>query len=214
MSSVVYRYVVGSGGAWTDWRRPHDCRRRFMDQLGVPRKLFHHWRWPHESHQPTHVPLDGYIWRKWNLFLAVVAGTWSLSACTAGDDSDGNTNGGGVKSASPGSAAEPLPKPATFQQAPSLDGQDLPPVEERLPDNPYVIPHSWVQPGEVRRHHQHECLLLHRRGHGRPRPGVLLRPLPAALPERRQRRRPRSRGSLLGRPTTTPRSGRSASARA
>ena len=81
-------------------------------------------------------------------FSAVAAGTWSLSACTAGDDSDGNTNGGGVKSGSSGSAAEPLPKPATFQQAPSLDGQDLPPVEERLPDNPYVIPHSWVQPGK------------------------------------------------------------------
>ena len=84
-------------------------------------------------------------------FSAVAAGTWSLTACTAGDDSgstsDGD-NGGGEQSGRSGSAAEPLPKPATFQQAPSLDGQGLPPVEERLPDNPYVIPHSWVQPGK------------------------------------------------------------------
>jgi peptide/nickel transport system substrate-binding protein len=90
--------------------------------------------------------------RKFLYFSAVAAGTWSLTACTAGDDgdstSDGNDNGGGGQSGRSGSAVEPLPKPATFQQAPSLDGQGLPPVEERLPDNPYVIPHSWVQPGK------------------------------------------------------------------
>jgi peptide/nickel transport system substrate-binding protein len=28
--------------------------------------------------------------------------------------------------------------PATFQQAPSLEGQDLPPVQERLPETPVV----------------------------------------------------------------------------
>ncbi|HLT61009.1 MAG TPA: ABC transporter substrate-binding protein [Microlunatus sp.] len=42
---------------------------------------------------------------------------------------------------------EPLPKPASFQQSPKI-GSDLPPVEERLPENPYVIPHKWVQPGK------------------------------------------------------------------
>ncbi len=85
-------------------------------------------------------------------FSAAAAGTWSLSSCTAGDDvdskDDGNTDGGGGTSGRSGSAAEPLPRPTTFQQAPALDGLDLPPVEERLPDNPYVIPHSWVQPGK------------------------------------------------------------------
>ena len=72
---------------------------------------------------------------------------------------------------------------------------------------------SWVAAGQVRRHAQHERLLHHRRGQGRLRPRVLLRPLPAALPQRRQGRRARawwSRGS----PTTTRRSGPSTSARA
>ena len=46
-----------------------------------------------------------------------------------------------------GSATKPLPKPSKFQQAPNIDSS-LPPVEERLPENPYVIPHKWVKPGK------------------------------------------------------------------
>ncbi|QDP98430.1 ABC transporter substrate-binding protein [Microlunatus elymi] len=80
---------------------------------------------------------------------AVVAGTVALGACSGGG-SDNNPTGqpSNGNSASNGSATKPLPKPAKYQQAPSLDGKGLPPVEERLPDNPYVIPHKWVQPGK------------------------------------------------------------------
>jgi peptide/nickel transport system substrate-binding protein len=47
-------------------------------------------------------------------------------------------------------AATAVPSVATkFQQAPSLDAMaDLPPVDERLPANPYTPPHSWVGVGK------------------------------------------------------------------
>ena len=33
----------------------------------------------------------------------------------------------------------------------------LPKVEDRLPENPYVVPHNWVTKGQVRRHHPHDA---------------------------------------------------------
>ncbi len=40
-----------------------------------------------------------------------------------------------------------------YKQAPVLDRmQNLPPVEERLPRNPYVVPHEWLQPGKYGGH--------------------------------------------------------------
>ncbi len=84
---------------------------------------------------------------------AALAGGAALSACSSGNG--GSTgNSGGQKSAgtgaatAKGSATKPLAKPAKFQEAPSLKGQGLPPVEQRLPENPYVIPHKWVKPGK------------------------------------------------------------------
>jgi peptide/nickel transport system substrate-binding protein len=77
----------------------------------------------------------------------------SLAAC--GSDNGPSTDtgkkdaGGG---AGKGSSADPLPKPAKFQESPLVAAQvqsgDLPPIEKRLPENPYVIPHKWVQPGK------------------------------------------------------------------
>ena len=91
--------------------------------------------------------------RRTFLYLsAVAAGTWSLNACTAGDDSGSTSDGGnrgGQEPGRSGSAAEPLPKPTTFQQAPALEGQDLPPVAERLPENPYVIPTAGCSRGST-----------------------------------------------------------------
>ncbi|SDS52029.1 peptide/nickel transport system substrate-binding protein [Microlunatus soli] len=77
---------------------------------------------------------------------AAVSGAAVLAACSNGDggSSSGGSSGGG--SQAKGSATKALPKPKKFQQSPSL--KDLPPVEERLPDNPYVIPHKWVKPGK------------------------------------------------------------------
>lgn len=80
---------------------------------------------------------------------AAVAGAAVLSACTSGAEGPGGQESpGGAGSDAKGSVTEPLPKPDGFQQAPALDDQDLPPVEERLPETPYVIPHNWVQPGK------------------------------------------------------------------
>lgn len=85
---------------------------------------------------------------------AMVAGAAALAACSSGggntSNPGGNTSAGtgstGASTAK-GSAIKPLPKPAKFQQAPTIDSS-LPPVEQRLPDNPYVIPHNWVKPGK------------------------------------------------------------------
>ena len=45
-----------------------------------------------------------------------------------------------------------MPKPAKFQESPLVAAEvqsgGLPPIEERLPENPYVIPHKWAQPGK------------------------------------------------------------------
>ncbi|MBM7789233.1 ABC transporter substrate-binding protein [Tenggerimyces flavus] len=84
---------------------------------------------------------------------AVAAATATLVACT------GNTNPGtqnptssGAASTGKGSEKEPLEPPATFQEAPALAAQvkagKLPPVAERLPEKPYVVPHKWLAPGK------------------------------------------------------------------
>lgn len=79
---------------------------------------------------------------------ALVAGTAALSACSSGGETPGTeptANGGGTDAV--GSATEPLPPPDSYQQSPTLEGGDLPPVEERLPEVPYVVPHNWIEPG-------------------------------------------------------------------
>ena len=66
------------------------------------------------------------------------------------------TGGGTTDDASPakldkGSATTPLTKPAKLSEAPALTelvkAGKLPPVEQRLPAEPYVLPHSWVRKG-------------------------------------------------------------------
>jgi len=82
---------------------------------------------------------------------AMAAGAAALTACSGGQSPEGQQNNGSGSSTGStnavGSAAKPLPKPAKFQQAPNIDSS-LPPVEERLPENPYVIPHHWVKAGK------------------------------------------------------------------
>ena len=78
---------------------------------------------------------------------AVLAGSVALASCTAGGGGETNNGGGTEGSKAVGSSSEPLAVPGKYQQAPNIDSS-LPPVEERLPENPYVIPHSWVQPGK------------------------------------------------------------------
>jgi peptide/nickel transport system substrate-binding protein len=78
---------------------------------------------------------------------AAVAGAALLAACSGGKQGSSGNNGAETSNAV-GSATKPLPKPAKFNEAPSLKGKGLPPIEQRLPENPYVIPHRWAKPGK------------------------------------------------------------------
>ena len=92
-------------------------------------------------------------WTRRGFLFAVAAATGgaALSGCTGGTDSGaGRTNGagnGGAASAK-GSVTKPLPTPKRFAQSPTLDGQGLPAVAERLPQHPYVVPHRWISSGK------------------------------------------------------------------
>ncbi|WP_460522545.1 ABC transporter substrate-binding protein [Flindersiella endophytica] len=86
---------------------------------------------------------------------AVAAGGVALAACSG--PSGGNTNsrdkdGATENPALKGSKTKPLPKPKQFKEAPDLatlvKSGKLDPVEQRLPKNPYVVPHNWIKPGK------------------------------------------------------------------
>jgi peptide/nickel transport system substrate-binding protein len=80
---------------------------------------------------------------------AVVAGSLALGACSSSSGGGGTeSGGGGGDSKAVGSANKPVAVPAKYRQSPLLDGKGLPPVEERLPAAPYVIPHAWVTDGK------------------------------------------------------------------
>ncbi|MEQ7125901.1 ABC transporter substrate-binding protein [Actinopolymorpha sp. B11F2] len=84
---------------------------------------------------------------------AVAATTVVLGACSTTDgptadrgDPDPSTRGG------KGSRTKPVEPPAKFGEAPALAAQvkagELPPVAERLPSRPYVVPHRWCTDGK------------------------------------------------------------------
>ncbi len=85
---------------------------------------------------------------------AAAGSTAVLAACGNSGSSKSKDRGAGTNAGASGKGApkEPLPKPASFQQAPSLDAAvkagTLPKVEDRLPADPYVVPHNWVQKGK------------------------------------------------------------------
>jgi peptide/nickel transport system substrate-binding protein len=94
---------------------------------------------------------------------AFAAGVAVLGACSSKSSGDkgGGGGGGGTKKSGPassstpgkiggtvGSAVKPKAIPASFNEAPSLKGKGLPPVKERLPEQPYVVPHNWIQRGQ------------------------------------------------------------------
>ena len=83
---------------------------------------------------------------------AAIAGGAVLSACSSGSDGGGSSGGGsgsnGGGGDAKGSETKALPKPEKFNESPLIADMDLPPIEERLPENPYVIPHRWAQPGK------------------------------------------------------------------
>ncbi|HVX46201.1 MAG TPA: ABC transporter substrate-binding protein [Mycobacteriales bacterium] len=83
---------------------------------------------------------------------ALVAGSAILAACSSNGGGDDGPQGSRDpmaqrgRSARAGSATKPLPVPANFQDSPALKG--LPPVKDRLPDSPLVLPHNWVERGK------------------------------------------------------------------
>ena len=84
---------------------------------------------------------------------AAAAGTMILANC-GGDDpgTTGNNPGSGTAAGGKGSAKEVMAKPASLTEAPMLADMvkagELPALEERLPANPYVIPHNWPSRGK------------------------------------------------------------------
>ncbi|MGP3920208.1 ABC transporter substrate-binding protein [Nonomuraea sp. 10N515B] len=80
---------------------------------------------------------------------AAAAGGVMLAACTDGrsDKPDATTSPGGG-SDKKGDVTEALKRPAKIQESPALKGKGLPPVEQRIPVNPYVIPHRWTGEGK------------------------------------------------------------------
>lgn len=84
---------------------------------------------------------------------AATAAAATLIGCSAQESSSGP--GGGLAEGSgggKGSASKPLDPPSSFNEAPQLaklvESGELPPVEERLPKSPYVVPHNWCEIGK------------------------------------------------------------------
>jgi peptide/nickel transport system substrate-binding protein len=92
--------------------------------------------------------------RRGFLHLSAVAASGAvLGACSPGQQSDdqSDTEGGG-KSGGKGSATRPIEAASRLKEAPMLrqmvDAGDIPPLEERLPEKPYVVPHRWLTSGK------------------------------------------------------------------
>ena len=91
---------------------------------------------------------------------AVSAGGLALAACSSPKSSDspaaGSASPSGGTTAGKGSAKEPLAKPAQFQESPLLtkeaDAGTIPKLADRMAEEPYVIPHNWVQQGKYGGH--------------------------------------------------------------
>jgi len=92
--------------------------------------------------------------RTFLLGSAAAAGAVAIAACgnskSGSSDSGAGTPSGGATTGK-GSSKTPLAKPAAFQESPLLKAQadagKIPKVADRLPEEPYVVPHNWVQKG-------------------------------------------------------------------
>jgi peptide/nickel transport system substrate-binding protein len=84
---------------------------------------------------------------------AIAAGSIMLASCSGSGSDSGSNEAPAAEPASKakGSETKPLAPPSSFKEAPTLAARvkagDLPPVEERLPESPYVIPHRWLATG-------------------------------------------------------------------
>src|SRR5690606_13405262 len=93
--------------------------------------------------------------------FAVGSATLAAACSGSSDRSSTKPRSKATASARKGSEPRPLSAPATFREAPMLAAQvkdgKLPPVEERLPVNPYVVPHRWLTPGTYGGHLRLVC---------------------------------------------------------
>src|SRR5262245_11576260 len=84
---------------------------------------------------------------------ALAAGALALQACSP-DETKTGSNGTKPKAnpAGKGSETKPLPVPKKLGESPDLAAQvkagKLPAVADRLPQQPYVVPHRWLAPGK------------------------------------------------------------------
>jgi peptide/nickel transport system substrate-binding protein len=95
--------------------------------------------------------LDNLSRRRFLHLSAVAAGGAVLGACGPGEQGNKQGNTGGAGKQGKGSATRPIEAASQLKEAPMLkqmvDAGDIPPLEERLPEKPYVVPHEWVTPG-------------------------------------------------------------------
>ena len=101
--------------------------------------------------QTGHRPNSGISRRAFLYASAVGAGTALFTACTPEGSHDAEPSRPKAK-VGKGSQTKPLPVPPRFHEAPDLaemvKAGTLPPVEERLPARPYVVPHNWLERGK------------------------------------------------------------------
>ncbi|GAB3398921.1 ABC transporter substrate-binding protein [Flindersiella endophytica] len=88
---------------------------------------------------------------------AITAGAVMLGACSPGTtnssgDKKGSKGDSKADASKKGSATKPLPKPAKLTESPLLAEQvkagKLDALEKRIPGNPYVVPHKWLEEGK------------------------------------------------------------------
>lgn len=89
--------------------------------------------------------------RRFLFGCAMLAGGVTLGACSDRGKPSAPAPKPAATRGAKGSSRKPLPPPRKFHEAPSLQKRvsagQLPPVAERLPTRPYVLPHNWVRTG-------------------------------------------------------------------
>ncbi|MGW5362369.1 ABC transporter substrate-binding protein [Actinopolymorpha pittospori] len=80
------------------------------------------------------------------------AGALALGACSSADPAPPSRNSTPTARAGKGSEPKPLTPPAKLTEAPALAAQveagTLPALGKRIPANPYVVPHRWLEPAK------------------------------------------------------------------